>query len=186
MLRERDMFFALNHLFHFYDGQMPMDAYLGLLDEVPALETRNGAMLAAHNALIEAIARDAAAAPAGRCGVAGSDAHTLRRVGTTWTSSARRATRERVPAGPARRTRPSGGAHGGTSHGRGRHLRRRSGTTRPAWSASEPRDQPLRGARSASASSVVSRAIPIHPAADRRDPERRGERRGSRDRDRVT
>ena len=54
-LREANIFYVLNHLFHFYKGQMPMARYLELLDEVPALETRNGAMLAAHNRLIEAI-----------------------------------------------------------------------------------------------------------------------------------
>ena len=31
-------FFALNHLLHFYRGQIPFDRYLRLLDEVPALE----------------------------------------------------------------------------------------------------------------------------------------------------
>ena len=55
-LREAGVFFALNHLLHFYRGQIPLDAYLRLLDEVPALEARNGTMLAAHNALIERIA----------------------------------------------------------------------------------------------------------------------------------
>ena len=39
-LREAGVFFALNHLLHFYRGQMPFDAYLRLLDEVPALEAR--------------------------------------------------------------------------------------------------------------------------------------------------
>jgi predicted metal-dependent phosphoesterase TrpH len=84
-LREAKIFFALNHLFHFYREQVPIEEYLALLDHVPALETRNGSMLAAHNRLIEAIL-------AGRGGssrhanVGGSDAHTLRRVGRTWTS----------------------------------------------------------------------------------------------------
>ena len=55
-LREADVFFALNHLLHFYRGQMPLERYLRLLDEVPALEVRNGTMLAAHNALVERIA----------------------------------------------------------------------------------------------------------------------------------
>ena len=54
-LREAGVFFALNHLLHFYRGQTPLDDYLRLLDEVPALEARNGAMLPAHNLLVEAI-----------------------------------------------------------------------------------------------------------------------------------
>jgi predicted metal-dependent phosphoesterase TrpH len=87
-LREAGVFFSLNHLLHFYRGQIPLDRYLRLLAEVPALEVRNGAMLAAHNALVEQIASigvDDAGRPFAM--VAGSDAHTLRRVGTTWTAA---------------------------------------------------------------------------------------------------
>ncbi len=50
------MFFALNHLLHFYRGQIPLDALPPLLDEVPALEVRNGTMLSAHNVLVEQLA----------------------------------------------------------------------------------------------------------------------------------
>jgi predicted metal-dependent phosphoesterase TrpH len=85
-LRAAGVFFALNHLLHFYRGQIPFESYLRLLDAVPALEARNGTMVPAHNVLIERLAERA---PDGRrLGmVAGSDAHTLRRVGTTWTSA---------------------------------------------------------------------------------------------------
>jgi len=106
-LREADAFFALNHLLHFYRGQIPIERYLRLLEEVPALEVRNGTMLPAHNALVERIARGSGFRAQGsgfscsvpgsgsRSGsgpefafamVAGSDAHTLRRVGLTWTT----------------------------------------------------------------------------------------------------
>ena len=37
-LREADVFFALNHLLHFYRGQVPLETYLHLLPLVPALE----------------------------------------------------------------------------------------------------------------------------------------------------
>jgi predicted metal-dependent phosphoesterase TrpH len=83
-LREADVFFALNHLLHFYRGQIPLERYLGLLEHVPALEVRNGAMLAAHNVLVEQIAKRSGARFAM---VAGSDAHTLRRIGRTWTTA---------------------------------------------------------------------------------------------------
>lgn len=88
-LRQADVFFSLNHLLHFYRGQIPFDHYLRLLDEVPALEVRNGTMDAAHNALAESIIeRRGVTRPASPLGVvAGSDAHTLRRVGTTWTAA---------------------------------------------------------------------------------------------------
>ena len=55
-LREASVFFALNHLLHFYEARVPLDAYLRLLDVVPALEVSNGTMLPAHNRLSEQIA----------------------------------------------------------------------------------------------------------------------------------
>jgi hypothetical protein len=88
-LRQATVFFSLNHLLHFYHGQIPFDDYLRLLDEVPAVEARNGTMRAAHNMLVESIVeRRTAASPGSPLGmVAGSDAHTLRRVGLTWTTA---------------------------------------------------------------------------------------------------
>jgi predicted metal-dependent phosphoesterase TrpH len=88
-LREASVFFALNHLLHFYEPRVPFEAYLRLLEVVPALEVRNGTMMPTHNRLSEQIA---AAWTPGDGGprlapVAGSDAHTLRRVGTTWTEA---------------------------------------------------------------------------------------------------
>lgn len=85
-LREAGVFFSLNHLLHFYRGQIPLLDYLRLLHDVPALETRNGTMLAAHNQLAARIAaRGTGNGPIGAVG--GSDAHTLRRVGRTWTEA---------------------------------------------------------------------------------------------------
>jgi predicted metal-dependent phosphoesterase TrpH len=87
-LRQDGVFFSLNHLLHFYRGQVPIGEYLRLLDEVAALETRNGTMLAAHNQLVTTIAarRSRSGPVLGRVG--GSDAHTLRRIGLTWTAAA--------------------------------------------------------------------------------------------------
>jgi predicted metal-dependent phosphoesterase TrpH len=116
-LREAGVVFALNHLLHFYRGQIPLDRYLHLLDDVPALEVRNGAMLAVHNRLIERIAQQvpSVASPTGRFGVvAGSDAHTVRRVGTTWTSAPGRTPDEFI-ASVRRGTACVGGAHGSAS-----------------------------------------------------------------------
>ena len=56
-LRSHGLFFSLNHLLHFYRGQTPLENYLRLLDDVPAVEARNGTMLPLHNALVEEIAR---------------------------------------------------------------------------------------------------------------------------------
>jgi predicted metal-dependent phosphoesterase TrpH len=85
-LRESGVFFALNHLLHFYRRQLALEAYLRLLDAVPGLESRNGTMVPAHNELVEWIVE--------RWGggsrlsmVGGSDAHTLRRIARTWTEA---------------------------------------------------------------------------------------------------
>jgi predicted metal-dependent phosphoesterase TrpH len=88
-LREASVFFALNHLLHFYKPRVSFDAYLRMLDVVPGLEVRNGTMMPAHNRLSEQIAAGWRPAGGGTlpAPVAGSDAHTLRRVGTTWTEA---------------------------------------------------------------------------------------------------
>ena len=112
-LREADVFFALNHLLHFYRGQLPLETYLRLLDEVPALEVRNGTMLAAHNLLIESLARHWRTPGRPRlAAVAGSDAHTLRRVGRTWTM-APGSTREQFLRSLRDGLGEPGGEHGG-------------------------------------------------------------------------
>jgi len=88
-LREASVFFALNHLLHLYQPRVSFDAYLRLLEVVPALEVRNGTMVPAHNRLSEQIAAAWTPVHGGPrlAVVAGSDAHTLRRVGTTWTAA---------------------------------------------------------------------------------------------------
>jgi predicted metal-dependent phosphoesterase TrpH len=83
-LKDAGVFFSLNHLLHFYRRQVPLHDYLRLVDEVPAMETRNGTMLPAHNDLV---ARIAAARRRPLAGVGGSDAHTLKRIGRTWTEA---------------------------------------------------------------------------------------------------
>jgi predicted metal-dependent phosphoesterase TrpH len=112
-LREAGVFFALNHLLHFYRGQVPLDTYLRLIDEVPALEVRNGTMLPAHNALVEELAAAwNAARPLGRIG--GSDAHTLRRIGRTWTEAPGESAVDFLRSLRAGRSRACG-AHGATA-----------------------------------------------------------------------
>jgi predicted metal-dependent phosphoesterase TrpH len=108
-LREAGVFFALNHLLHFYRGQVPLESYLRLVDHVPALEVRNGTMLPAHNDLIDRIARGWRNGPLGMTG--GSDAHTLRRIGRTWTAAEGETAADFLLALTARRTQP-GGVHG--------------------------------------------------------------------------
>lgn len=109
-LRGADVFFALNHLLHFYRRQASLEAYLRLLLSVPALEVRNGAMLASHNAFVEQYARTV---PPGWSALGGSDAHTLRRVGRTWTEVPGARTAAEFLAGLRAGTCRPGGVSGG-------------------------------------------------------------------------
>jgi predicted metal-dependent phosphoesterase TrpH len=111
-LRGAGLFFSLNHLLHFYRRQAPLDVYLRLLDEVPAVEARNGSMPEAHNLLVEQIAGRWVPPGAARLGmVGGSDAHTLRRVGLTWTMAPGRS-REEFMASLRQGLGQPGGRHG--------------------------------------------------------------------------
>jgi predicted metal-dependent phosphoesterase TrpH len=111
-MNESRTFFALNHLLHFYRQQAPLEAYLQLLSAVPALETRNGAMLEAHNVLAERLSREWRGERPPLACVAGSDAHTLRRIGRTWTEAPGTTAAEFLASLSAGLGRP-GGRHGG-------------------------------------------------------------------------
>ena len=112
-LRSEGIFYALNHPFFFFKGQLPLDDYLGFaLEQCPALEVRNGTMLATHNALAEAIVRRSSASRHGSLtAIGGSDAHTLRGIGTTYTEAPGTTRDEYLQSLRAGRTRV-GGRHG--------------------------------------------------------------------------
>jgi predicted metal-dependent phosphoesterase TrpH len=111
-LRSAGVFFSLNHLLHFYRRQAPLVDYLRLVDEVPALEARNGAMLPAHNLLVEQmVSRRTAGSGTALSAIGGSDAHTLRRVGRTWTEAPGRNREEFLDSLKRGLGRP-GGDHG--------------------------------------------------------------------------
>jgi predicted metal-dependent phosphoesterase TrpH len=112
-LREAGVFHALNHLLHFYRGQVPLESYLRLIDVMPALEVRNGTMIETHNTLVERIAAEWPR-PSGSmlARPAGSDSHTLRRVGLTWTAAPGH-TREEYMTNVRQGRGVAGGAHGG-------------------------------------------------------------------------
>jgi predicted metal-dependent phosphoesterase TrpH len=83
----RRVFAVVNHPFHFYRGQVPLEQYLGLVSAADGVEVRNGAMLPAQNGLVADIVRALRARGVRLSMVGGSDAHTLRRVGRTWTAA---------------------------------------------------------------------------------------------------
>jgi predicted metal-dependent phosphoesterase TrpH len=113
-LRESRTFFALNHLLHFYRRQVALESYLRLLADVPALEVRNGSMLESHNLLVERLSEPGAGASRAFIATAGSDAHTPRRIGRTWTEAPGATAAEFLASLAAGRSQP-GGAHGGTA-----------------------------------------------------------------------
>ncbi len=111
-LQEAGVLFCLNHLMHFYQPHVSLRQYLQLLELVPALEVRNGTMVSRHNVLSEQLAADPPFGGRRLAAVGGSDAHTLRRVGTTWTE-APGSTREEFLASIGRGQSVVGGRHGG-------------------------------------------------------------------------
>jgi predicted metal-dependent phosphoesterase TrpH len=113
-LRAEGVFYALNHPFFFYKGQLPLEDYLAVArDYFPAFEVRNGTMLPAHNALADAIAHQATASGQPIATIGGSDSHSLPGIGTTYTEapgSTRSEFLQSLHAGRAR----AGGRHGST------------------------------------------------------------------------
>ena len=119
-----DVFFALNHLLHFYRGQAAAGRVsAAALRGSGARGAGTGRCSRAHNLLVGAPGREWSAARRRWRASAGSDAHTLRRVGRTWTE-APGSTRGGVPGQPARRPRPAGRPARRRAGRRRRRLRR--------------------------------------------------------------
>jgi predicted metal-dependent phosphoesterase TrpH len=112
-LQSEGVFYALNHPFFFFTGQLPLAEYLDLARRLfPAFEVRNGTMLPAHNTLTEAMVRRWSASSGGPLTmIGGSDSHTLRGVGTTYTEAPGATREEFLQSLRAGRARP-GGRHG--------------------------------------------------------------------------
>lgn len=79
-LRERNLFFSANHVFSSLTGHRHATDFELFESAFPALETRNGHMLARANESAAALADFSA-----RAEVGGSDAHAMPSVGCAWT-----------------------------------------------------------------------------------------------------
>jgi len=112
-LRQHDLFFALNHPFFRFGSRKRLGAFFErVLRLFSAFEVRNGAMRREHNELVGRVV-DLLSQNGQRPGrVAGSDSHTLRRVGKTSTASHARSKEEFLDDLRAGRTVPAG-RHGG-------------------------------------------------------------------------
>lgn len=87
-LEQENVLFALNHFFHDFDRFEYLRDYVRhLIALFRVFETRNGAMQREHNQLVMQLLEFFASKQKGYGIIAGSDAHTLRRIGTTYTAS---------------------------------------------------------------------------------------------------
>lgn len=90
-LRRKNILFVLNHFFHdFADGARVREFIERMARLFNVFEIQNGSQLREHNAFIVQLlerARDGARPPGTLGVVGGSDAHTLRRIGRTYTAS---------------------------------------------------------------------------------------------------
>lgn len=107
-LRERNLLFSANHIFSSLTGRRSLDDFDLFEREFPALETRNGHMLARANEYAAALADFNA-----KVEVGGSDAHAMASVGCAWTVVPRARSRQEYLEGLRRGLGRTRGATGG-------------------------------------------------------------------------
>lgn len=107
-LTERRLFFCINHVFSSLTGPRDREDFDWFEQYFPAVETRNGQMLAGLNERAAELARLWR-----KVGVGGSDAHTCASAGTTYTEVRGAETKEEFFAGLRAGRARVGGAAGG-------------------------------------------------------------------------
>ena len=93
-LRQQRIFTSLNHVASGVNGPITAPHVAALLPWVDALEINNGSRLPAQNRTAQCLA-----GAAGKRGIGGSDAHTTRGIGLTWTEVPGARTREEFMTG---------------------------------------------------------------------------------------
>jgi predicted metal-dependent phosphoesterase TrpH len=93
-LRQQRLFTSLNHVASGINGPITAPHVAALLPWVQALETCNGSRLAVTNRTAQCLAM-----AAGKAGIAGSDSHTHRGIGRTWTEVPNARSREEFMQG---------------------------------------------------------------------------------------
>jgi predicted metal-dependent phosphoesterase TrpH len=106
-LRQEELFASLNHVASGINGPITAAHVAALLPWVNALETINGSRLAVQNRTARCIAE-----AANKTGIAGSDSHTHRGIGLTWTEVAGARTRDEFMEGLWQGRVTIGGRHG--------------------------------------------------------------------------
>ena len=93
-LRQQKLFTSLNHVASGINGPLTAAHVAALLPWVQALEVNNGSRLPVQNRTAECLAE-----ASGKIGIAGSDSHTHRGIGHTWTEVPGARTREEFMRG---------------------------------------------------------------------------------------
>jgi predicted metal-dependent phosphoesterase TrpH len=106
-LRERKLFFSVNHVFSSLTGRRDADDFSRFATHVPAFEVRNGHMCPEANAGAERLAKRL-----GKVAVGGSDSHTIAGAGLTYTEVPGARTAEEFWAGLRAGRGTVHGAHG--------------------------------------------------------------------------
>jgi predicted metal-dependent phosphoesterase TrpH len=106
-LRQERIFTSLNHVASGVNGPLTAPHVAALLPWVDALETINGSRLPVQNRTARCLA-DAAR----KSGIGGSDSHTRRGIGLTWTEVPNARSREEFMAGLRAGRATAGGRHG--------------------------------------------------------------------------
>ena len=106
-LRQQNLFTSLNHVASGINGPITAPHVAALLPWVQALEVDNGSRLAVTNRTAQCLAE-----AAGKTGIAGSDSHTHRGIGRTWTEVPGARTREEFMRGTLGRPSPHRRADG--------------------------------------------------------------------------
>jgi predicted metal-dependent phosphoesterase TrpH len=101
------LFISLNHVASGINGPLTAAHVAALLPWVDGLEVRNGSRLASQNRTAECLAE-----AAGKAVLGGSDSHTQRGIGYTWTEVPGATTAEQFFAGLRRGRGVAGGRHG--------------------------------------------------------------------------
>jgi predicted metal-dependent phosphoesterase TrpH len=106
-LRERKLFFSVNHVFSGLTGRRDVDDFSRFATHVPAFEVRNGHMCPEANAGAERLTKRL-----GKVAVGGSDSHTIAGAGLTYTEVPGARTAEEFLAGLRAGRGKVHGAHG--------------------------------------------------------------------------
>jgi predicted metal-dependent phosphoesterase TrpH len=107
-LTERRLLFSVNHIFSSLTGRRAFDDFVWFEAYVPALETHSGQMPPFHNRQAAQMARRL-----GKCGLGGSDSHTLPSLSAAYTEVPGARTKDEFLAGLRAKTALVQGTSGG-------------------------------------------------------------------------